>query len=84
MSEPIQVRLTKLNSNHRELRTDVVNGVIKRWYDVGECFEMVAPPLDTDMEVRYIRTTPIKSIEVVDDDTRILKTVNSTYKLEYI
>lgn len=84
--ETIKIRLTKMESSHAALRTDVVEGVIHRNPSLYDCLEIYAKPLDPTKFERYIKTSPIMEIETFDDipDTIIFKTLNSKYKLEYI
>lgn len=85
--ETFKIRLTKLNSTHQNLRTDVVEGVIHKKPELFECLEIYAKPLDPTKFERYVKTSPIMDIERFDEvgiDSINFNTLNSRYRLEYI
>lgn len=86
--ETIKIRLTKIQSSHAALRTDVVEGVIHKKPEIFECLEIYAKPLDPTKFERYVKTSPIMEFEEFSEvgitDTIFFKTLNSKYKLEYI
>jgi hypothetical protein len=79
----MKVRLTKIKSNHNNLRTDVIEGHAENLPILGEDFFMHAAPLaivpETGRALRFIRTTPVTSITEVG-----FNTANSEYKLEVL
>lgn len=84
--ETIKIRLTKMQSSHAALRTDVVEGVIHKKPEIFECLEIYAKPLDPTKFERYVKTSPIMEFETFDDTPNIIifKTLNSKYMLEYL
>jgi hypothetical protein len=78
-----RVKLTKIESNHNNLRTNEVVGVTNKLPEVGMRFQMLAAPLQTG-HVRYVDTSPIQNIFKVDDNTQTLHTMNSIYEFEVI
>jgi hypothetical protein len=79
----MKVKLTKLSSTHQNLRTDTIEGNADLLPEVGQCFAMTAEPLDPRASFRWVRTTPIQSIEAMGDTYRFT-TENSTYQLEVL
>ena len=73
----MKVRLTKIQSNHTNLRTDVIEGECFNPPKLGRIFSMWSEGLEDKSAVRNITTTP-----VVEIDGEIFKTANSTYKIE--
>jgi hypothetical protein len=79
-----KVRLTKVESTHNIFRTDVVEGVTQLDYPVpGELFVMFSESLTDPEKIRFVQTSPIKEV-VTDGSSYLFKTVNSTYRLEYL
>jgi hypothetical protein len=76
---PTKVRLTRLDSNHQNLRTPTVEGLLHSALEVGEEIWITAEPLDKSLDVRAIRTTPIERI-----DGDIYHTANSIYRIELL
>lgn len=74
----MRVRLERLESTHRNLRTDHVEGDAERMPQVGVCFRMLAPGLE--FGTRFIETSPVVRV----DDGGVFHTANSTYKLTEI
>ena len=72
-------QLSKITSNHNNLRTDFMEGVVKELPKVGDTFQIVGEGLEYGM--RVIHTTEIKSIDQLNEDTVEFKTRNSTYHL---
>lgn len=79
LDTPIRVRLTRIDSNHDNLRTVAIDGWLHTKLEVGSHILLLAEPLDGAFAVRYVRTTEIESIE--GDNYR---TANSTYRIEEI
>lgn len=77
----IGVVLTKLNSNHNNLRTTQINGFITKIPKQGESLILYAKPLIKGTTFRCIQTTPMISIERIDKVSYLLKTHNSLYRL---
>lgn len=75
----MKVRLTRLESSHRNLRTDSVEGDAPRLPKVGHRFSMAAAPLDPAADIRLIETSPV--FELVPGG---FKTMNSHYQLEVL
>jgi hypothetical protein len=75
-----RVRLTKLESTHNNLRTDVVEGILLSPLHLGYPIYVECEPLNKlDDYRRCVTTTPIVSIE-----GDIYKTKNSTYRIEVL
>lgn len=80
----ILVRLTKIKSNHTNLRTDKVDGFIGARPKVGETIILVGAPLASEATARLVHTTKIQTINTVNENKDIIETRNSTYELEYL
>lgn len=76
------VKLTKIESNHNNLRTDSIRGWCAELPVIGSSFAMMGPPLATG-SVRLVRTSPVQTIEHTDNRLRF-RTENSTYELEVL
>lgn len=76
-----RVILTKLNSSHNNLRTDVIEGYTVTLPAEGVEFIMWSEGLE--FGTRYVRTTAIQTVERID---RIYEfnTLNSKYRLEIL
>ena len=73
------VKLIKVKSNHKNLRTDTVEGVIQSLPKVGEPIVLFGKGLE--FGTRVVHTTPIQSIEKIENVYTVI-TQNSTYRLE--
>ena len=73
------VKLTKIRSNHNNLRSNVIIGKTNELPTVGEGFQMLSEGLD--FGVRHVWTSPIKHLEKIEN-TYQFNTANSVYKLE--
>jgi len=76
--------LTRLQSSHSNLRTDVIEGETHQMPEVGKPFLLIGAPLDIK-EVdyrRYVCTSPIVHIAWEDLSKCRLHTENSIYSLE--
>lgn len=78
------ITLNKIESTHKNLRTDVVNGVAPELPVVGQRFFMYSDEVLTEAtNVRHIYTSVIASVDNQGDDI-IFKTENSLYMLSNI
>ena len=73
------IKLTRLESNHNNLRTSEIYGYLQTTLVVGEEIMITAKPLDASFDVRCIHTTPILEI-----DGNIYRTKNSVYRIEFV
>ncbi len=73
------VKLTRLESNHDNLRTSEIYGYLQTPLVIGEEIMITAKPLDASFDVRCIHTTPILAI-----DGNIYRTKNSVYRIEFV
>ena len=77
-------RLTRINSVHRNLRTDEVEGDCFGRPVEGVPFNMTGAPLDPDSTIRIVQTTDvIETISSQDGLSIEFKTQNSTYLWEH-
>jgi hypothetical protein len=81
MIEGSFVKLTRIVSNHKKLRTDEVIGIVMQSPVVGYQFILIAESLNLNKQCRHVQTSHIQSIEI-KDGVWYLKTLNSEYKLE--
>jgi hypothetical protein len=77
----MKCRLTRLESNHQNLRTDSAEGQTDLAPTVGEIFVLAGEPLSTEGNIRVIHTTPIERVENFDGYVEFW-TKNSHYKFE--
>lgn len=73
------VKLVKINSNHKSLRTDEIEGVTEKMPEVGSSFILLAPPLESG-DVRAVVTTPVETVKFTGQ-TYEFRTKNSEYEL---
>jgi hypothetical protein len=73
-----KVRLFKINSNHKNLRTDVIDGRSESLPAIGWPFRLVGKGLEFGN--RFVETTPIIEITSIDK-TFLFTTRNSVYAL---
>lgn len=78
----IDVVLTRILGGTR-VRTDVTQGVCIEYPEVGKPFIMFAESLSVSGGVRYIATSAVVSVSNADTRTKIIKTQNSTYRLDF-
>lgn len=78
------ILLTKIESNHNNVRTKTMEGETRRLPQVARSFLIFAKGggLKIKGSDRMIHTTQVREIRLFDDFTIIFKTRNSTYKLE--
>jgi len=77
--------IRRISSSHSNLRTDAVQGHCNYLPMVGRSFKLVGTPLvvpegATEEYIRYVATSPVVSIEIVDDNLWRFRTQNSTYE----
>lgn len=77
----MKVCLTRIESTHNNLRTDVVEGEALWEPVVGSHFVMTAKSLTDPVKTRVITTSTITSISLLDNRI-FFETENSTYCLE--
>ena len=75
MGKTFKVKLTKIKSNHKNLRTDTVEGFSNSLPTVGEPFNMWGEGLE--FGTRWITTTPVITINKCGFDT-----ANSSYHID--
>lgn len=84
----LNLRLTRISSNHNRLRTNEVVGWGEKIPEVGEPFTMTAPPLDPEAGFRYVTTSPVKSVAPIKNDDAVVgylfNTENSTYQVDIL
>lgn len=81
-SEWFKVKLTKIQSNHQNLRTNEILGTCMHLPVEGSVFYLMAPPLESG-NVRLVTTTVVQ--KVVDLGSVLdFETENSSYKLEIL
>ena len=79
-----RVILTKMESNHNNLRTNEIEGDALFLPDVGKNFSVVGASLTPGLSHRLIQTTEVKSVESTGENEFLFKTQNSTYKLQVL
>lgn len=78
----IHVILTKIKSNHSNLRTNAIEGVTNEMPTAGKNFILIGEGLEFGM--RMVRTTPVSEILNMSNGSTEFKTQNSHYKLEVV
>jgi hypothetical protein len=78
-----KVLLTKIKSNHSNLRTDTVEGVVLDLPEKGKSIVLVGKPLIVGMDARVVATTEIQNVEKLGEEYQFV-TLNSTYKLKVL
>ena len=79
--QKINVKLTRIKSNHNNLRTDEVEGYCYRLPVMNEPFVMYGPPLEYG-SIRNITTTRVLEMETLGNSINF-KTRNSLYNLKW-
>lgn len=83
-----KVRLRKIQSNHSNLRTDVVLGTCERLPEVGRDFYLDSAALNPYIEAmggrREIRTTEVQVLGERVGNTITFHTQNSQYELDVL
>lgn len=77
-----KVKLTKIKSNHNNLRTDVIEGFCKKLPVLNEDFIMFSEGLEDPSAMRMIRTTKVLGIETSSSQEMYFTTRNSSYNLK--
>ena len=77
-----KARMTKLLSNHDNLRDGVVEGDLRSLPVVGEGVIITSPR--EDGLIRYVSTSPVDNIHHKEDGSYVILTKNSTYRLEIL
>ena len=81
----MKCRLTRLNSVHRNLRTDEVVGICPFKPRVGVPFMLSGKPLNPNAHVRLVETTKIIKATPSEEGKVIeFETENSVYKWEHL
>lgn len=75
--------LTKVESNHNNLRTNSMDGRTLELPTVGKDFIIVGDSLTEGLTHRVITTTEVKEV-TKNEDEYTFKTQNSTYKLQVL
>lgn len=80
------VRLTRIESNHNNLRTRSLQGWCFDLPVVGSSFTIMGQPISEGAVARVVTTSPVLSIENLDQSSSALRfrTKNSTYELEVL
>jgi hypothetical protein len=78
-----KVKLTKVESNHNNLRTNEIEGITQELPSVGKSFQLVGESLTQGMNARIVYTTEIQFVENMGNEY-MFKTLNSTYKVEVL
>jgi hypothetical protein len=79
----IKVKLTRIESSHRRLRTDSVEGLTGRPPEVGQHFQMDAEGL-CGVGSRYVETSPVRELSIREDGVYVMRTDNSLYTVEIL
>lgn len=84
----MKVKLTRITSNHQNLRSDEIVGELVQPFCLGECVILVGEAFDEEMRAnggqRMVHTTPVIELTSVGTDIWDFKTRNSHYRLEKI
>ena len=78
----IKVKLTRITSNHNNLRTDSVEGETEQLPTPGEDFVLLGVGLE--FGTRMVRTTPVGEVMNLSEKEMEFKTKNSHYRLELL
>lgn len=81
-----RVKMTKIQSDHNNVRTNEVVGITSSLPKIGERFQILSEALDKSngANARYVETSPIESLKSSCENTIIMKTHYSTYELEIL
>lgn len=78
------VTMKKIESTHKNLRTDEVKGLTPELPQVGKHFFMYSNEVLTpDTNIRYIYTSPVRDMRSNDDEI-VFRTENSVYTLSEV
>jgi len=78
-----KVKLKKIKSNHKNLRTEEVEGQTLTLPEVGKAFVLVGEALNPEADYRSVYTTEIKHVEKMGESYRF-NTQNSIYHLDVL
>lgn len=76
-------KLTRISSNHQNVRTDEIVGWCEELPAKGKAFHMQGPPLYSG-DIRNMVTTPIIDTKAVGWGTVEFHTANSHYRFELL
>lgn len=79
-----KVKLTRIESNHTNLRTDSVEGFTLQLPIKGSGLRVVGDSLTPGMSARVVNTSEIQSVDIKSDKEFDFTTLNSSYKLEVL
>lgn len=84
-----RVRLERLNSTNKNLRTNVVEGVAQALPEVGKSFCLKGVSLTTPgVGFRWVETSPVVAVHIeyaqATPYTAQFQTENSTYTVEFL
>ena len=78
------ITMTKVESTHKNLRTDVVKGLAPELPQIGKHFFMYSNEVLTpDTSIRYVYTSLIQDVKEKDNEI-VFRTENSVYVLSNI
>lgn len=75
----MKVRLSKIQSNHRNMRSPDMVGELRGPLTLGESITVVGKALDPKFDIRIIMTSPVQRIE-----GDLYYTENSVYRVEHL
>lgn len=78
----IKVKLSRLEAWNTALRTDSIVGECFNLPQVGDCFIMIAPPLESGDE-RRVTTSPVQDVAFIQGEYRI-RTKNHKYSIRVL
>lgn len=81
-----KVKLTRIKSDHSNLRTDTVDGECEELPKTGKSFVMTGPPLNPDAVMRVVETSEVLLVDWTEYEDKIIdfNTMNSMYRLEIL
>ena len=75
--------LTRINSSHKNLRTDEIEGLFQEIPVVGQRFRIAGEPLDKASSVRLVITSPVEEVRLHPEKGSLeFWTGNSHYGLQ--
>jgi hypothetical protein len=80
----MKVKLTKLESNHKNLRTESIVGEAALIPTAGLCFRVVGKSLTAGLTHRLVTTSEVQSVYEHSNNKYIFHTLNSKYELEVL
>ena len=79
-----KIKLTKIESSHNNVRTKETIGEAPILPEIGKSFILFGDSLEFEGGIRTIHTSTIEEIEKITEKELIIKTLNSTYKIEIL